>query len=103
MNWFAGSHRTKAMGTGSVRNPIPRSTWTSAYHLITYFYPGGVEGYLTSIKGPLTARYREVREQFYGTNGVLETSRNYFRLHGRSDSALGAEVGPGQDVRDHSL
>jgi myo-inositol 2-dehydrogenase/D-chiro-inositol 1-dehydrogenase len=107
MNWFAGAHPVKATGTGSVRLPIPGSTWTSDHHNITYFYPEGVEGYLRSIKQPLTSQYREVKEQFYGTEGVLETTRSSFAWHGQKSAAPMGEAGRasrmGQDVRDFSL
>lgn len=87
-----------------MRSPIPRSTWTPDHHNITFYYPGGVEGYLVSIKEPRTALYREVKEQFYGSNGVLETTRSNYRWYGRRNAGpLGNGKPAGQDVKDSSL
>lgn len=81
LNWFAGDgHPTSARGTGGLRYPLVYGDQDSDHHDITYFYPNGVEGWLISIKH--TAGFRDVKEQFYGSAGMLETARTYYKLHG---------------------
>lgn len=81
LNWFANdAHPIKARGTGSLRYPIAYGDQDSDHHEITYFYPNGVEGWLVSIKN--TAGFRDVKEQFFGSLGMLETARTYYKLHG---------------------
>jgi len=81
LNWFAGDgHPVSARGTGGLRYPLVYGDQDSDHHDITYYYPNGVEGWLISIKH--TAGFRDVREQFYGSAGMLETARTYYRLHG---------------------
>ena len=80
LNWFAEAHPLKAVGTGGLRYPLAYGDWTSDHHNITYFYPAGIEGWLISIKH--TAGYRDVKEQFFGSKGVLETARTYYKWHG---------------------
>ncbi len=81
LNWFAGeNHPLSAKGTGGLRYPVVYGDQDSDHHEITYFYPHGVEGWLISVKH--TAGFRDVKEQFYGSAGMLETSRVYYKLHG---------------------
>uniref|UniRef100_Q01ZD4 Oxidoreductase domain protein n=1 Tax=Solibacter usitatus (strain Ellin6076) TaxID=234267 RepID=Q01ZD4_SOLUE len=81
LNWFAGDrHPLHARGTGSLRYPLGYGDQDSDHHEITYFYPNGLEGWLISIKN--TAGFRDVKEQFYGSAGMLETARTYYKLHG---------------------
>jgi predicted dehydrogenase len=81
LNWFANdAHPIRARGTGSLRYPLAYGDQDSDHHEITYFYPNGVEGWLVSIKN--TAGFRDVKEQFFGSLGMLETSRVYYKLHG---------------------
>jgi len=81
LNWFAGDgHPVSARGTGGLRYPLVYGDQDSDHHDIAYYYPNGVEGWLISIKH--TAGFRDVREQFYGSAGMLETARTYYRLHG---------------------
>ena len=99
LNWFAGDrHPVSASGTGGLRYPAGYGDWNSDHHNITYYYPGGIEGYLISIKH--TAGYRDVREQFYGSKGLLETARTYYRLHGPLPTARYPNA---DDLRDRSL
>jgi myo-inositol 2-dehydrogenase/D-chiro-inositol 1-dehydrogenase len=98
LNWFANAHPVKAVGTGGVRYPVPGWTWTSDHHNITYYYPGGVEGWLTSIKH--TAGFRDVKEQFFGSQGMLETARTYYKWHGPIASS---PLKNADDLRDRSL
>ena len=81
LNWFANdAHPLSARGTGSLRYPLAYGDQDSDHHEITYFYPNGVEGWLISIKH--TAGFRDVKEQFFGSLGMLETARTYYKLHG---------------------
>lgn len=71
LNWFLGGHPVSAVGRGS-------KTAASAGDMrdnnnIVYEYKGGV---LASLAGSTlgTNSYREVHEQFFGTNGMIETS-----------------------------
>jgi myo-inositol 2-dehydrogenase/D-chiro-inositol 1-dehydrogenase len=81
LNWFAGEqHPLRARGTGGLRYPLAYGDQDSDHHHITYTYPNGVEAWLISAKH--TAGFRDVKEQFYGSAGMLETARTYYRLHG---------------------
>src|SRR5262249_33166866 len=98
LNWFASAHPVKAGGSGGLRYPIVYGDWDSDHHDIQYFYPNGVEGWLVSIKH--TAGFRDVKEQFFGSQGVLETARTYYRWHGPIPSAPYANA---DDLSDRSL
>ncbi len=78
LNWFAGGHPLKASGAGGRRK---RTYGDNSDHLnVTYEYAGGLKGFLTATQ--LAAkRYWEVNEQFFGTEGVLETERKYYKWH----------------------
>jgi len=81
LNWFAGdAHPISARGTGGLRYPLAYGDQDSDHHDITYYYPDGVEGWLISIKH--TAGFRDVKEQFFGSAGMLETARTYYKWHG---------------------
>lgn len=80
LNWFAGAHPTKALAEGGLRYPLVYGDWTSDHHNVIYQYPDNIKGWLLSIKH--TAGYRDVREQFFGSKGMLETARTYYRYHG---------------------
>ena len=43
-------------------------------------YPNGAEGYLLSARW--ACGFRDVKEQFFRSKGVLETARTYYKLHG---------------------
>ncbi len=98
LNWYGQAHPIKAVGTGGIRYPLAFGDWDSDHHNITYYYPGGLEGWLTSIKH--TAGYRDVKEQFFGSNGVLETARTYYKWHGPTQTA---PLKNADDLRDRSL
>lgn len=98
LNWFAGTHPLKASGTGGLRYPIPYGDWNSDHHNITYTYPAGVEGWLISIKH--TGGFRDVKEQFYGSKGMVETARTYFKWHGPTQTS---PLKNADDLRDRSL
>jgi len=81
LNWFAGErHPLSARGSGGLRYPLSYGDQDSDHHDIVYTYPNGVEGWLISIK--YTAGFRDVKERFYGSAGMLETARTYYKLHG---------------------
>jgi len=98
LNWFGKSHPLKAVGTGGLRYPLAYGDWDSDHHNITYYYPGKLEGWLTSIKH--TAGYRDVKEQFFGSQGMLETARTYYKWHGPTQTA---PLKNADDLRDRSL
>jgi predicted dehydrogenase len=81
LNWFAGDkHPVRARGTGGLRFPVVYGDNDTDHHDITYYYPDGKEGWLISVKH--TAGFRDVKEQFYGSQGMLETARTYYKWHG---------------------
>lgn len=98
INWFARAHPVKAVGRGGVRFPLPYGNWTSDYHDVIYTYPDGLEGWLISIKH--TSGFRDVKEQFFGAKGMLETARTYYRWHGPTQTA---PLQNADDLRDRSL
>jgi len=98
LNWFAGTHPVKAVGRGGVRYKIVYGNETSDHHDIIYTYPDGTEGWLLSIK--YAAEYRDVKEQFFGPDGMLETARTYYTWHG---PVTEAPLKNADDLRDRSL
>ena len=75
INWFLGSHPTKAIGTGG-RTVEKRGDLLD--HLsVTYDYPDNVQ--TTFVGSQMTPRfYRSNRERYIGDRGVLETAREYW-------------------------
>ena len=100
MNWFARSHPLKAAGTGALRYPLMWGDWTADHWNITYYYPGGIEGQLTSVKERLKVSYRDVREMFIGSDGCLETARWYYKHFGSGRKRAAPND---DDLRDRSL
>ncbi|HSB12817.1 MAG TPA: Gfo/Idh/MocA family oxidoreductase [Bryobacteraceae bacterium] len=99
LNWFAGDvHPTRAFGTAGQRYPVPYGDWKTDYHDIAFYYPNQLEGWLISIKH--TAGYRDVKEQLFGSKGLLETSRSYYKLHGPEGNWRYPNA---DDLRDRSL
>lgn len=80
LNWFARAHPAKAIGQGGLRYPLYYGNVTSDHYNVIYTYPNGAEGYLLSARW--VAGFRDVKEQFFGPKGVLETARTYYKLHG---------------------
>ena len=80
LNWFTNAHPVKAVGQGGLRYPIYYGDVTSDHYNIIFSYPNGAEGYLLSARS--TCGFRDVKEQFFGSKGVLETARTYYKLHG---------------------
>jgi hypothetical protein len=77
---------------------MPYGDWKTDYHDIAFYYPNQIEGWLISIKH--TAGYRDVKEQLFGSNGLLETSRSYYKLHGPEGNWRYPNA---DDLRDRSL
>jgi predicted dehydrogenase len=98
LNWFAGNPPVKALGQGGLRYPLAYGDWTSDHHNITYTFPNGIEGWLISIKH--TAGFRDVKEQLYGSQGMLELARTYYKWHGPIKTA---PLKNADDLADRSL
>jgi predicted dehydrogenase len=98
LNWFGEGHPIRASGTGGLRYKPPYGDWNSDHHNITYTYPNGVEGWLLSIKH--TAGFRDVKEQLYGSKGMLEVARTYYKWHGPIPTA---KLVNADDLGDRSL
>jgi predicted dehydrogenase len=77
LNWFAQAHPLKARGTGG-RRKRPYGDNRDHYN-ITYEYSGGLVGWLLATQ--LAQNFGDVKEQFFGTLGTLETARGYYRWH----------------------
>lgn len=76
LNWFLGGHPVSAVGRGS--KTADRAGDMRDNNNVVYEYDGGV---LASLAGSTlgTNNYREVHEQFFGTNGMIETSELHWR------------------------
>ncbi len=86
LNWFASAHPVKALGMGGRRF---RKYGDNLDHLnVTYEYPNGMHGFLAATQLAVK-QYWDVKEQFFGSEGVLETERQYYKWH----------RGVGDDVR----
>jgi myo-inositol 2-dehydrogenase / D-chiro-inositol 1-dehydrogenase len=76
LNWFLGGHPEKALASGS-QTVIVRGDRRD--HCTAIFtYKSGVQASLTGTQ--ITPRfYRDVNEIFYGSTGVVETAREYWK------------------------
>jgi len=76
LNWFIGGHPLSAIGSGG--KTLPGSGDMRDHNFVAYEYANGVQGQLTgtSLASP---GYRDVTEQFWGPNGMIETSENHWR------------------------
>jgi len=73
LNWFAEAHPLKAIGDGGRK---ARTFGDNTDHVcVIYEYPKGLKGWLLGAQLPPRA-YWDVKEQFFGTLGVIETTRN---------------------------
>jgi predicted dehydrogenase len=78
LNWFARAHPLKAVGACGRRK---RAYGDNSDHLnVTYEYPGGLKAFLAATQLAVK-RYWDVNEQFFGTEGVLETERTFYKWH----------------------
>lgn len=76
LNWFLGGRPLSAIGAGGRR--VLQGGDTRDHNFVAYTYPGGTQGQLSgaTIASP---GYRDVVEQFFGSQGMIETSENHFR------------------------
>jgi len=76
LNWFAQAHPFSAKGTGGA---IRRGSGDNRDHYnVTYQYPGGLVGWLVATQLAVHQHW-DVKEQFFGTAGILETERTYYK------------------------
>ena len=83
LNWFLGGHPLSAVGLGG-KKATDRAGDMRDNNNVAYAYADGV---LASLAGSTLAanNYREVHEQFFGTDGMIETSElgwRHFRQRG---------------------
>lgn len=83
LNWFLGGHPLSAIGRGG-KKATDRAGDMRDNNNVVYAYADGV---LASLAGCTLAanNYREVHEQFFGTDGMIETSElgwRHFRQRG---------------------
>ena len=86
LNWFLGGHPLSAVGRGA--RTAGRAGDMRDNNNVAYEYEGGI---LASLAGSTLGSnsYREVHEQFFGTNGMIETSELHWRHYrGRGDESL---------------
>ncbi|MEK7403485.1 MAG: Gfo/Idh/MocA family oxidoreductase [Acidobacteriota bacterium] len=76
LNWFAEGHPLKAIGDGGRKARTAGDI--SDHALVSYEYAGGLRGWLLGTQLP-PSPYWDVKEQFFGTLGVLETERKYYQ------------------------
>jgi predicted dehydrogenase len=75
LNWFSGRHPLSAIGDGGRKM---RTYGDTMDHLnVTYDYGNGLHGFLHACQ--LAQAWGLVDEQFFGTEGTLETHRKYYR------------------------
>jgi predicted dehydrogenase len=90
LNWFLGGHPSKAVGSGG-RTLITVGDNTDHCY-VTFDYADNVQGHLIGCM--ITPRwYRDVKEMFFGTTGVIETHREFWR-HYRSRTDIVEEKEP---------
>jgi len=83
LNWFAKSHPLKATGAGGRKK---RAFGDNLDHLnVTFEYPAGLRGFLAATQLAVK-HYWDVKEQFFGTEGILETERKYYKWHRAEDT-----------------
>jgi myo-inositol 2-dehydrogenase / D-chiro-inositol 1-dehydrogenase len=76
MNWFVGARPESATGTGG--RTVIRFGDLHDHGTVSYQYPSGVQGDMCGmILSP--SIHRDVREEFFGERGWLETSENGWR------------------------
>jgi predicted dehydrogenase len=75
LNWYAGRHPLSAVGDGGRK--VRRYGDTMDHLNVTYDYGQGLRGFLHACQ--LAQAWSLVDEQFFGTEGTLETHRRYYR------------------------
>jgi predicted dehydrogenase len=85
LNWFFGTHPVKATASGS-QTLIVRGDQRD--HCTAVFtYPNGIQAALTGTQ-VTPGFYRDVREFFYCGDAVVETAREYWKLHRSTSDVL---------------
>jgi len=77
LNWYSKSRPLLAIGSGG-RKIRPYGDCNDHAN-ITYEYPGGLRGFLHGCQ--LAQGWTLVNEQFFGTEGTVETTRQYYRWY----------------------
>jgi myo-inositol 2-dehydrogenase/D-chiro-inositol 1-dehydrogenase len=76
MNWYAQATPLSAIGAGGRKK---RTFGDNMDHLtVTFEYPGGLRGTLIATQLTPTS-HRDIRETFVGTEGLIETTRTYWK------------------------
>jgi myo-inositol 2-dehydrogenase / D-chiro-inositol 1-dehydrogenase len=76
LNWFLNGHPLSAAGTGG--RTVEKRGDIMDHCEVTFRYAENVDAVLTGAQ--LTPRfYRSVNEQFFGSKGVVETAREYWK------------------------
>ncbi len=85
LNWFLGGHPLSAVGRGGRKAERPGDMRDN--NNVVYEYADGV---LASLAGSTLGSndYREVHEQFFGTDGMLETSELHWRHYRGRGNAI---------------
>ena len=78
LNWFCGSHPLKAVATGGSGARVYGDNSDQVF--VAYTYPRGLTGWLVGTQ-LCQKRFSDVKEQFVGTEGTLETHLYYYRWH----------------------
>ncbi len=94
LNWYAKSHPLLATGAGGKK--IRPYGDCNDHANITYEYANGLRGLLHGCQ--LAQGWSLVNEQFFGTDGTVETSRQYYRWN-RSTAARAGGLPPLQEVK----
>jgi predicted dehydrogenase len=92
LNWFLGGHPTRAIGAGGRTLIAYGDNQDHCY--VTFDYANNVQALLN---GTMIAPrfYRDVKEQFFGEKGVIETHREYWRHYrGPNDVVTEKEARP---------
>jgi predicted dehydrogenase len=76
LNWFAKAHPETALGDGGRYRRQYGDNYD--HYNISYRYPGGLRGWLLGTQLPAN-HYADVKEQFFGSLGSLETNRRYYK------------------------
>jgi myo-inositol 2-dehydrogenase / D-chiro-inositol 1-dehydrogenase len=77
LNWFLGGHPLTAVGAGGTR--LPDTGDVRDHNFVAYAYPNGTQAQLTGTT-LATPGFREVRERFYGSKAMVETSENHLHV-----------------------
>jgi len=76
LNWFLGGHPLKAVGSGG--RTLAKVGNNTDHSYVTFDYANNVQGHLIGCM-ITPSWYREVKEMFFSTKGVIETHREFWR------------------------